>query len=118
MLNFLQQYMVDFSRVQWRYFYISLIFLMVVFTFLMALIASLQPIQQQHYVNILSIAVQAKMPRSQRMAQHLLSKDQVDMAEYLKLMQAMQKEQSQLQYYPALELVKSSHNADSANVSK
>lgn len=62
------------------------------------------PIRDEQYRDVVMFSHQASNPKTQEMAEQLLRKTEIDVGDYLKLMQAYQFESAKAKYYPAMSL--------------
>ncbi len=62
------------------------------------------PIRDDQYRDVVMFSYQASNPKTQKMARQLLRKTEIDVGDYLKLMQAYQFESSKAKHYPAMSL--------------
>ena len=62
------------------------------------------PIHDKQYHDVVMFSHQASNPKTQEMARQLLRKTEIDVGDYLKLMQAYQFESAKAKHYPAMSI--------------
>ena len=90
------------SKMKLEQLYNIFISLIVVLILILAFLALKRPISVQQFHNVLKVSEQQNCPESQDMAIVLSQKHQVNMGQYLKLMQAYQSETGQVHQLPPL----------------
>ena len=90
------------SKMKLEQLYNIFISLIVVLILILAFLALKRPISVQQFHNVLKVSEQQNCPESQDMAMVLSQKHQVNMGQYLKLMQAYPSETVQVHQLPPL----------------
>ncbi|UUM26715.1 hypothetical protein NQU59_13605 [Acinetobacter colistiniresistens] len=104
MLSILSKHKLMQSRLGFKLdqFYNVLVSLIILSIFILAYNGLLRPINTLQYQKILQYAHQASHPRTQHLAQEVLSHASIRRLDYLKLLNAYQFESKRIKQYPAM----------------